>query len=109
VDSRRSLQRSQSREKSWLSEQDETTNTEASAVSRLDLSKVLACLSPDQAIVVSLCYGAGLSHGEAAQALKMPLGTVKSHAARGRDRMLEMLQAKDPFGASQPPSVQDGN
>jgi RNA polymerase sigma-70 factor (ECF subfamily) len=40
---------------------------------------------------VSLCYGAGLSHAEAAAALNTPLGTVKSHVKRGLDKLRARL------------------
>jgi len=49
-----------------------------------------ASLSPAERLCVSMCYGAGLSHGEAADALNLPLGTVKSHVKRG----LEKLRAR---------------
>jgi RNA polymerase sigma-70 factor, ECF subfamily len=39
---------------------------------------VLTSLPPDQQEVVSLSYLEGLSHGEIAERLKLPLGTVKS-------------------------------
>jgi RNA polymerase sigma-70 factor (ECF subfamily) len=39
---------------------------------------VLASLPPDQHEVVALSYLEGMSHGEIAQRLKLPLGTVKS-------------------------------
>jgi RNA polymerase sigma-70 factor (ECF subfamily) len=39
---------------------------------------VLASLPPDQQSVVALSYLEGLSHGEIAERLKLPLGTVKS-------------------------------
>ncbi|HRD47740.1 MAG TPA: RNA polymerase sigma factor, partial [Caulobacter sp.] len=30
-------------------------------------------------------------HGEAAEALGLPLGTIKSHVGRGRDKLLAVL------------------
>jgi RNA polymerase sigma-70 factor (ECF subfamily) len=39
---------------------------------------MLASLPPDQQQVVTLSYLEGLSHGEIAERLKLPLGTVKS-------------------------------
>ncbi len=60
---------------------------EGEAASRLDLDGALASLSEAERLCVSLCYGAGLSHAEAAAALKAPLGTVKSHVKRGLDKL----------------------
>lgn len=91
-DQRRSLTRAQKRDTAWHAEQDQNTSTEAGMAARLDLDRILQALSPDQRLVVSLCFGAGLTHAEAAQALSMPLGTVKSHAQRGRDRALDLMR-----------------
>ena len=57
------------------------------AANRIDLDEALRSLSPIERICVSLCYGGGLSHAEAALALNAPLGTVKSHVKRGLDRL----------------------
>jgi RNA polymerase sigma-70 factor (ECF subfamily) len=51
---------------------------------RLDLDAALKELAPEARAAVLLCLGCEFSHGEAAQALEIPLGTVKSHIARAR-------------------------
>ncbi len=58
---------------------------------RIDLDEALKSLKPVERICVSLCYGAGLSHAEAAEALNAPLGTVKSNVKRGLDRLRRRL------------------
>jgi RNA polymerase sigma factor (sigma-70 family) len=58
---------------------------------RLDLERALATLPLDQRAAVALCLAAEFSHAEAAEALRLPLGTVKSHVARGRAKLLEAL------------------
>ncbi len=63
------------------------TPGEAAAGRRLDLDGALKLLSPAERLCVSLCCGAGFSHAEVAEALKSPLGTVKSHVRRGLDKM----------------------
>jgi RNA polymerase sigma-70 factor (ECF subfamily) len=58
---------------------------------RLDAATALAALPPEQRAAVALCLAAEFSHAEAAAALDMPLGTVKSHVNRGRAKLLELL------------------
>lgn len=58
---------------------------------RLTLEQAMGELTPEQRAWVALCLAAEFSHGEAAEALDLPLGTVKSHVARGRERMARIL------------------
>jgi len=58
---------------------------------RLDLRKAMQSLSEEQRAAVALCLAAGYSHGEAAEALGIPLGTVKSHVLRGRAILMAAL------------------
>lgn len=62
---------------------------------RMALERAMAELAPEQRACVALCLAADFSHAEAAEALGMPLGTVKSHVARGRARLLSVLGADD--------------
>ena len=62
---------------------------------RLALEAAMADLPADQRACVALCLAADFSHAEAAEALSLPLGTVKSHVARGRARLLQALGAGD--------------
>lgn len=59
----------------------------------LDAAAALAILPAEQRAAVALCLAGGFSHGEAAAALSLPLGTIKSHVARGRAKLLEYLGA----------------
>jgi RNA polymerase sigma factor (sigma-70 family) len=70
--------------------EDEADTGSGDADHRIDLDEALKVLSRAERLCVSMCYGAGLSHGEAAEALNLPLGTVKSHVKRG----LEKLRAR---------------
>ena len=58
---------------------------------RLDLQRALERLSPAQRLCVVLSYGEGLSHGEIVDSTGFPLGTVKSHIARGAARLKQWL------------------
>lgn len=60
---------------------------EGDAAVRLDLDAALAGLSPVERMCVSMCYGAGLTHAEMAEALGAPVGTVKSHVKRGLEKL----------------------
>lgn len=61
------------------------------SVAKVALDRALAQLAPDERACVVLCYAAGMSHGEAAAATGLPLGTVKSHVNRGRARLRALL------------------
>lgn len=63
----------------------------ADTAGRIDLDDALRLLTAAERICVSMCYGAGLSHAEAADALNLPLGTVKSHVKRGLDKLRARL------------------
>mgnify|MGYP003110805297 CR=1 FL=1 len=53
----------------------------------VDLDRALATLKEDERAAVVLCYASGLSHSDAAEMLNLPLGTVKSHVNRGREKL----------------------
>ncbi len=59
------------------------------------LRRAMATLPVDQRAAVALCLAADFSHAEAADALNLPLGTVKSHVTRGRAKLLEILGGPD--------------
>ena len=80
---------------------DEGHGGETLAASRIDLDEALRSLSESERLCVSLCYGAGLSHVEAADALNAPLGTVKSHVKRGLDK-LRLRLAPEAGAAGEP-------
>ena len=61
----------------------------------IDLDEALKVLGPAERLCVTLCFGAGLSHNEAAEALNLPLGTVKSHVKRGLDKLRTRLAPGD--------------
>jgi RNA polymerase sigma factor (sigma-70 family) len=79
---------------------------EAGAADRIDLDEALRALSAGERVCVSLCYGGGLSHAEAAVALNTPLGTVKSHVKRGLDKLRARMAPGQTFAA--PESAKHG-
>jgi RNA polymerase sigma-70 factor (ECF subfamily) len=72
---------------------------------RLDLDQALKGLSGPERLYVSLCYGAGLSHTEAAEATGAPLGTVKSHVKRALEKLKRQLVTD---GTTQSPDTDTG-
>jgi len=70
------------------------------ADAKIDLDEAMKSLSEPERVCVSMCYGAGLSHAEAAAALNAPLGTVKSHVKRGLDKLRSRLAPSANKGAN---------
>ena len=58
---------------------------------RGDLGKAMENISDAQKIAIRLCLEEGYSHADAALAMKVPLGTVKTHVARGKANLQELL------------------
>lgn len=63
---------------------------------RQDLAAALAQLDDDQRLALHLGYQQDLSHREIAALLDWPPGTVKTHIARGKARLRELLAAWNP-------------
>ena len=61
----------------------------------LDLSAAVRALPAEQRAALLLCLACEFSHAEAAQILEIPLGTVKSHVARARERLQAALGESD--------------
>lgn len=92
-DARRTHRRSRERDTAWADAV--AGGGGASFEDRLALARAMAALPRDQCAAVALCLGEGFSHAEAAEALGLPLGTVKSHVMRGRERLLLTLSGND--------------
>ena len=63
---------------------------------REDLAAALTQLSRDECAALHLCYAEGLTHEEAATALGCPLGTVKTHVLRAKEKLRRLLRAWAP-------------
>jgi RNA polymerase sigma factor (sigma-70 family) len=61
-----------------------------------DLTLALRQLSADEQLALHLNYQQGLSHGEIAALIDWPLGTVKTHVARGKEKLRQLLAAWNP-------------
>lgn len=60
---------------------------------QVDLQRAMRRLSHAEQAVLLHCVQLGLSHEEAAYVLAMPLGTVKTHASRGKAKLQNLLSA----------------
>lgn len=76
-------------------EAEERSEAPAMAGQSLDLDRALATLKEDERVCVILCYANGLTHAEAAQVTGLPLGTVKSHVNRGRDKLKAWFEQRE--------------
>ncbi len=89
----RSAARERARGAIYEAERDPTVD--AAIEDRLTLKRAMTDLPAEQRACISLCLAAEFSHAEAAEALALPLGTVKSHVTRGRARLLQALGLSD--------------
>lgn len=65
--------------------------------SRVDLERAIATLSDGERAAIAACYYADLSHEEAAAALGIPVGTVKTHVSRAKAKLKARLAPKEKF------------
>lgn len=77
---------------------DMQTNIEAQEAAR-----AMKMLRPEQRHILHLSIVQGLSHQEIADALKMPLGTVKTHARRG------LMQVREIIGSGNSKTKKEGS
>lgn len=61
-----------------------------------DVRRALQSLSADERAAIAACFFDELTHEEAAFALEMPLGTLKSHVARAKEKLRGELLAYAP-------------
>ena len=89
LNDRRRFARAASRDTEWYGLQDQQLTSSVDA--RLTVQQALQVLPLDQRAALSLCVAADYSHSEAAVILGLPLGTIKSHIQKGRDKLNALL------------------
>lgn len=60
---------------------------------KVDLQRAMIALSPAERAVITLAFAMEASHQEVAGILDCPLGTVKTHIMRGRQKLREQLES----------------
>ena len=58
-----------------------------------DVRRAMSVLSDDERVAVAACFFEDLTHEEAASALEIPLGTLKSQIARAKEKLRAPLAA----------------
>ena len=61
--------------------------------SKIDAEITISCLRPEEKVAIQLSYLQGFSHKEIAEILDCPIGTVKSHINRGKQRIRKFYKA----------------
>jgi RNA polymerase sigma factor (sigma-70 family) len=71
--------------------------------------RALRTLSRREAEVIGLCVWSGLTYAEAAEALEVPVGTVRSRLSRARARLKDLADVEpDPEDAQAHPATRSG-
>nr|WP_310590078.1 sigma-70 family RNA polymerase sigma factor [Dyadobacter sp. CECT 9275] len=65
------------------------------STSTLDLRALVAGLIPERKLLIEMVYFNGYTHEEAAELLKMPLGTVKSRVRKGLQELRQVFLMQD--------------
>jgi RNA polymerase sigma-70 factor (ECF subfamily) len=58
---------------------------------RRDLERAFAVLRPEERVALALAYAQDLTHEEAAEAAGWPVGTLKTHLLRGKEKLRRRL------------------
>ena len=69
-----------------------------SASLKIDLDRAMAVLSEGERAAIVQCYHNDLTHEEAAYVLDCPIGTVKTHVLRGKQKLKLAMAAWAPEG-----------
>lgn len=93
LNARRKWQRHSTRDTQWFGLQAQSERPAHDT--RMSLETALGQLPLEQRAAICLCVAENHSHTEAAAILGLPIGTVKSHIKRGRERLCELLGVAD--------------
>ncbi len=92
LNDRRRFNRAAARDTQW---HDLTPQSASSTIdTRLSVQTALQTLPIDVRAAISLCVAGDYSHSEAAEILGLPLGTVKTHIQKGREKLNALLGVK---------------
>jgi RNA polymerase sigma-70 factor (ECF subfamily) len=72
-----------------------TPSPSGAVEARRDLERAFAVLRPEERVALALAYAQDLTHEEAAEAAGWPLGTLKTHLARGKEKLRRALAIEE--------------
>ena len=72
-----------------------STDPRGAVDAAIDADRLLVLLSSQERAALTLCFGHGWSHGEAAEIMGVPLGTLKSLVLRGRAKAQKMIEGAE--------------
>jgi RNA polymerase sigma-70 factor (ECF subfamily) len=65
--------------------------TAEAAIDRADLARALGTLREEERTALALAYAQDVTHEEAAAILGWPVGTLKTHLLRGKEKLRRLL------------------
>ncbi len=71
--------------------QDGASDASSQVAAKIDIENAFKHLKKNERSTISLCYTYGMSHSEISDIMDMPLGTVKSHILRGKEKLSKIL------------------
>lgn len=89
------LLRKQGRQQPMAEPPDVGFDPTAAMEAEILVPRLMRLVSAEERACLSLAYAAGMSHPEIGQVTGLPLGTVKSHISRGRQKLQQWLKAHD--------------
>lgn len=87
---------SQDEDSEHAAHEDEGSPVARKAALSIDLERAMAALSDAERAAIVQCYHNDLSHEEAAYVLGCPVGTVKTHILRAKQKLKSRLEAWGP-------------
>lgn len=72
---------------------------EDSKSNRMDLEEAMKVLRPIERAVITMCYFEDLTHEDVSQIMELPLGSLKTHIKRGKEKLQKALQGHQNHGS----------
>ncbi|WP_286234588.1 RNA polymerase sigma factor [Thalassotalea sediminis] len=74
----------------YIEQVDESADT-ANQTIQWDLERAMAALSTEERTCLTLVFSFGYTQQECAEILEKPLGTIKSHCKRGKEKLTQLM------------------